>query len=108
MCYMDMMEKREIPPIHPGEHLQDFMEELGLSQYALAKALRVDVRRINLILQGKRAITADTSMRLGRFFGQDDGFWLWLQELYDLDRGRESDGSRIIAEVVPYRGLVPA
>jgi addiction module HigA family antidote len=97
-----LMSERDIPPIHPGEHLQDFLTELNLSQYALAKALHVDVRRINLILHGKRAITADTSMRLGRFFGQDDGFWLRLQEQYDLETARTRSGEQIMYEVVPY------
>lgn len=96
------MPMRDIPPIHPGEQLQDFLAELDLSQYALAKALHVDVRRINLILHGKRAITADTSMRLGRFFGQDDGFWLRLQEQYDLETARISIGEQIAREVMPY------
>jgi antitoxin HigA-1 len=96
------MTTRDIPPIHPGEYLTDFLEELDLSQYALAKALHLDPRRINLIIHGKRSITADTSLRLGRFFHQDEGYWLRLQERYDLELAKENAGTRIKEEVIPY------
>ncbi len=61
---------KKIPPIHPGEHLAEILEELDISQYRLAKDIHVSARRINEIAHGKRAITADTAMRLGRYFGQ--------------------------------------
>lgn len=76
---------KKIPPIHPGEHLAEILEELGISQYRLAKDIYVSARRINEIVHGKRAITADTAMRLGRYFGQSAKFWINLQVNYDLE-----------------------
>jgi addiction module HigA family antidote len=72
--------------IHPGEVLfHDFLEEMGLTQYRLAKDIDVPARRINEIVHGKRAITADTALRLGHYFGNSPRFWLNLQNQYDLD-----------------------
>ncbi len=71
-------------PIHPGEHLAEFLEEYGISQYRLAREIHVSARRINEIVHGKRAITADTALRLGRFFSMEPGFWMksprWLRD----------------------------
>ena len=75
-------------PIHPGEHLAEFLDELDISQYRLAKAIAVPPRRINEIVHGRRAITADTALRLGQAFGMTPDFWLNLQRIYDLDRAR--------------------
>lgn len=73
-------------PIHPGEMLlEDFLEPLGISQYRLAKAVGVPARRINEIVHGSRRISADTALRLSRYFGMSDGFWLNLQGHYDLE-----------------------
>lgn len=81
---------REVPLIHPGEILlKDWLEPLGISQYALAKAIDVPRRRINEIVQGRRAITADTAARLGAFFGVDAEGWLALQAHYDAEMARE-------------------
>jgi len=74
-----------IPSIHPGEHLAEFLDEYSISQYRLAKSIHVSARRINEIIHGKRAITADTALRLGRFFNMDAGFWLNLQARYDKE-----------------------
>ena len=71
--------------VHPGEALQEFLEDYGLSQSKLAHELRVPVRRINTIVRGERGITADTAVRLARFFNNRPGFWLGLQELYDIN-----------------------
>ena len=71
--------------VHPGEALQEFLEDYGLSQSKLARELRVPVRRINTIVRGERGITADTAVRLARFFNNRPGFWLGLQELYDIN-----------------------
>jgi addiction module HigA family antidote len=80
------MPTKRLPPIHPGEVLlEDFLVPLGLTQYALARGLSVPPRRINEIVHGKRAITADTALRLGRFFGTSERFWLNLQTIYDLE-----------------------
>lgn len=82
---------REIPLAHPGEILlQDFMKPLGLTQYALAKAIDVPARRINEIVHGNRAITADTALRLGAYFGTDAQSWLNLQTHYDTELAREA------------------
>src|SRR5436190_23959625 len=82
--------ERRLAPVHPGEILlEDFLKPLGLSQYRLAKGLSVPARRINEIVLGKRAITADTALRLARFFRTSDRFWLNLQTAYDLDTERD-------------------
>lgn len=84
------MGKRDFAPIHPGEVLlHDFMEPLGLSQYRVAKEISVPPRRINEIVHGLRGITADTALRLSRYFGLTDQYWLNLQALYDLQMAKE-------------------
>ena len=75
-------------PIHPGEHLAEILEELGVSQYRLAKTIGVPPIRINEIVRGRRAITADTALRVGRALGTTAEFWLNLQRMYDLDIAR--------------------
>lgn len=93
---------REIPPIHPGEILmEEFLKPLGISQNALARALRVPPDRINAIVQGKRSITADTALRLARAFGTTPQFWLNLQARYDLEVAQEHLEDRIKHEVLP-------
>jgi len=77
-------------PIHPGEHLAEFLEEHGISQYRLAKDVHVPARRINEIVHGKRAITADTALRLGRFFSMEPGFWMNLQTRYDMEKAADA------------------
>jgi len=82
---------RDIAPVSPGEMLQEeFLRPLKLSQYALAKAIGVSPRRINEIVHGTRAVTADTDLRLCRYFGLSDGWWLHLQAKYDTERTRET------------------
>lgn len=99
------MKKRDIPPIHPGEVLfEDFMKPFNLSQYALAKALGIPPRRINEIVHGKRAITADTALRLGRYFGVHPQSWMNLQSHYDLEIAEMNLGDRLVHEVQP-RGI---
>lgn len=98
------MATKRLTPIHPGEVLmKDFLEPLGLSQYRLAKGLSVPARRINEIVLGKRAITADTALRLARFFGTSDRFWLNLQTAYDLDVERDHLAGRLQREVEVLR-----
>ena len=72
-------------PIHPGEHLIEILEELGISQYRLAKAINVSPRRVNEIAQGKRSVTADSALRIGKALGMSPEFWLNLQSMYDLE-----------------------
>ena len=71
--------------VHPGDALQEFLDDYGLSQSQLAREIRVPVRRINTIVRGERSITADTAVRLARYFGNRADFWLGLQELYDIN-----------------------
>jgi addiction module HigA family antidote len=94
------MPSARLPAIHPGEVLQaEFLEPFGLSQYRLAKETRVPPRRINEIVLGKRGITADTALRLARFFGTSERFWLNLQVRYDLEVERDRLGTRLKREV---------
>ena len=94
------MPKKKLPPIHPGEILlEEFLKPLGLTQYRLAKSLSVPPRRINEIVHGKRAITADTALRLARFFRNSERFWLNLQTTYDLERERDRLAGRLLKEV---------
>jgi len=94
------MRLRRLPPVHPGEALnEDFLGPLGLTQYRLAKGLSVPPRRINEIVHGKRAITADTALRLARFFGTSERFWLNLQMGYDLEIERDRLRTRLLREV---------
>jgi addiction module HigA family antidote len=87
-------------PIHPGEILKsEFLDELDLSAYALAKALAVPANRVTSILHGERAITADTALRLSRFFGTTAEFWLNLQVHYDLEVASRAESRRINREV---------
>lgn len=95
------MSVRKLSPIHPGEVLvEDFLVPLGISQYRIAHDLSVPPRRINEIVHGKRGITADTALRLGRYFGTTERFWLNLQAQFDLEVERDRLGSRLKDEVV--------
>lgn len=96
------MTRENIPPVHPGEVLlEDFLRPLGISQYRLAKALRVYPRRVNEIVHGKRAVSADTALRLARYFGTTAELWMNLQAHYDLEVARNASAGRIAAEVSP-------
>lgn len=93
---------QRLPPIHPGEILlEEFLNPMGISQYRLAKSISVPPRRINEIVHGKRAITADTALRLSRFFGTSERFWLNLQTRYDLETEKDRLGDRLNDEVSP-------
>ena len=85
------MAKRRFAPVHPGVVLaEDFLYGMNISQYRLAKGIAVPPRRINEIVQGKRAITADTALRLGKFFGMEAQFWMNLQSHYDLEIAKDA------------------
>ena len=95
-----MKAENKVPPIHPGEILrEEFLEPMGLSQNKVALALRVPARRIGEIVRGKCSITADTALRLGRFFGTSARFWMNLQARYDLDVAEDALGDRLEREV---------
>lgn len=96
------MATKLLAPIHPGEILQEeFLAPLGLSAHALARALRVPVTRISEITRGRRAITADTALRLARYFGTSDELWVGLQAEYDLRVARRDKGKEIQEDVRP-------
>jgi addiction module HigA family antidote len=95
------MATKRLAPVHPGEILlEDFLAPMEISQYRLAKDISVPPRRINEIVHGKRAITADTALRLARYFGNSEAFWLHLQLRYAVDIERDRLGDRLNNEVV--------
>jgi len=96
-----MPQRKKLPPIHPGELLRDELEEIGASLNELARALRVPMNRISALVNGKRSITADTAMRLARYFGTSPQYWLNLQSAYDLEVAAIKIGSKIEHEVLP-------
>ena len=89
------------PPIHPGEHLRIDLEELGMSQAALSRALHVPRNRISQIISGERGITADTALRLAQWMGTTPEYWLNLQAMYDLRKAEQEEGERIREEIAP-------
>lgn len=93
-----MAQRKKLPPIHPGELLKDDLQEIEVSLNELARSLRVPMNRISAIVNGKRAITVDTAMRLARYFGTSAQYWLNLQNAYDLEI---ADRDRIEREVLP-------
>jgi len=94
------MTNKKLSPIHPGEILEEeFLKPMGISQYRLAKDISVPPRRINEIVHGKRSITADTALRLGKFFGISAQFWLNLQTRYDLEVTEDLLSDRLDKEV---------
>ena len=95
------MEKKIMAPIHPGEILmKEFIEPMGITQYRVAKDISVAPRRINEIVHGKRAITADTALRIARYFGYSERFWMNLQTSYDMDLQKDLLGDKLEKEVV--------
>jgi antitoxin HigA-1 len=98
------MDKRDFPPVHPGEILrEEFLVPLGISQYRLAKEIHVPPRRINEIVLEKRGISADTALRLGLFFGTSPQLWTNLQSRYDLEVAREALADKLEAEIKPFK-----
>lgn len=98
------MSKRDLPPVHPGEILsEDFLNPMGITRYRLAKSIGVPQRRIDEICAGKRSITADTALRLARFFGTDAQSWMNLQAHYDLEVAQMNLAERILREVTPHK-----
>ncbi len=96
------MTAKKLPPVHPGEILkEEFLEPLELSQNKLALSIRVPAPRISEIVQGKRSITADTALRLGRFFGTTPQFWMNLQGRYDLETAEDELGDQLEQDIRP-------
>jgi antitoxin HigA-1 len=97
------MTTRKLPPIHPGEILlEEFLKPMNISQYRLAKDISVPARRINEIVLGKRAVSPDTALRLSRYFGLSERFWLNLQARYDLEVEKDRLATRLEREVRVY------
>jgi len=96
-----MAQRRELPPVHPGQLLRDELEEIGVSLNELGRALRVPMNRIGAIVNGKRSIAVDTAMRLARYFGTSPRYWLNLQVLYELEVAGRTLQAQIEREVLP-------
>ena len=97
------MNKKKLPPLQPGEILfEEFLKPMGLSQNRMALDIRVPARRINEIVQGKRRITADTALRLAKYFNMSAKFWLGLQTDYDLDVAEDNVADRLDKEIQVY------
>ena len=96
-----MIATNGMPPVHPGEILREELDTIGLSANALAKALGVPVNRITLILNGQRGVTADTALRLARYFGTTPQLWLNLQKTWELRRAEIETGGEISERVAP-------
>lgn len=100
--FSDISTGRRLPPVHPGEILrEEFLAPLGISVYELAQTLHVPRSRINDVVLGKRAITTDTALRLGRYFGTSAEFWINLQTRHDLDVAERSTRRKIEKEIEP-------
>ena len=98
------MRKRNLKPVHPGEILlEEFLRPMGISQYSLAKEIRIPPRRINEIVLGKRGITADTALRLARYFSTSTDVWANLQSRYEIETARMRDGEVIEREISPLQ-----
>jgi addiction module HigA family antidote len=103
---MSVKSVKKVPPVHPGEVLlEEFLTPMGISQYRLARDMNVPPRRINEIVQGKRSITADTALRLARYFGTSERFWFNLQARYDLEVEKDRLGNRLEKEVVSRQAV---
>jgi addiction module HigA family antidote len=100
---MGISKEKRLPPIHPGEVLQDLLTEAGITVNALALALRVPANRIGGIVKGQRGITPDTALRLARYFGTSARLWVNLQAKHDLEVAEDAMGSRIQREILPRR-----
>ncbi len=101
-----MNNEKKLPPIHPGEILmEEFLQPMGISQYRLAKDISVPPRRINEIVHGKRAITPDTALRLSRYFGLSERFWINMQARYDLEIEKDRLQDRLAQEVQVYAAV---
>ncbi len=99
------MAGKKLPPVHPGEILlEEYLNPMGISQYRLAKEISVPARRINEVVHGNRSITADTALRLARFFGTTELFWVNLQTRYDLEVEKDKLADRLDQEVTIYSG----
>lgn len=100
--FSEVTSGQRLPPVHPGEILRDdFLQPMGLSVYGLARALKISRPRVNDIVLGRRAVSVDTALRLGRYFGTTPEFWIHLQTRYDLDVAERTIRPTIEREIEP-------
>ena len=99
------MSKAHIAPVHPGVYLKELLEELGVSQYRLAQDMGVPAMRVSHVVRGRRPVTAELALRLGRYLGQSPRYWLNLQSRYDMDLAEEVFGDRVVREVRPSKAV---
>lgn len=97
------MARKPIAPVHPGAYLKELIDEFGLSQSSLAQGMGVSAMRISLVVHGKRPVTAELAMRLGRYFGQSPRYWLNLQSRHDMDIAEDALSSKVKREVRPLK-----
>lgn len=101
--FSDVASGQRLPPVHPGEILRDeFLKPMGLSVYRLARALRISRPRLNDIVRGRRAVTVDTALRLGHYFGTTPAFWINLQTRFDLEVADGTMRRKIEREIEPH------
>ncbi len=101
-----MMNKHRIAPVHPGVYLKELLRELKLSQYRLARDLGVPAMRISHVVNGKRPVTAELALRLGRYFGQNPRYWMNLQSRYDMDIAEDVLSEQVAREVHPLMAVM--
>jgi addiction module HigA family antidote len=99
------MARKKLDPIHPGAYLKELLGEINMSQYRLAKELGGPAMRVSLVVSGKRPVTAELALRLGRFFGQGPRYWMNLQSRYDMDVAEDALSDRVAREVRPMEAL---
>jgi len=102
----DRMSKKRMSPVHPGVYLKELLDELKLTQYRLARELGVPAMRINHVVNGKRPVTAELALRLGRYFGQNPRYWINLQSRYDMDVAEDALSKKVAHEVRPLLASV--
>ena len=100
------MIKQQIKPVHPGVYLKELLDELKLSQYRIAQDLGIPAMRINHVVNGRRPVTAELALRLGRYFGQSPRYWINLQSRYDMDVAEDALSAQVTREVRPLRAVV--
>ena len=100
------MTKKRISPVHPGVYLKELLDELTLSQYRLAKDIGVPAMRVSYVVNGKRPVTAELALRLGRYFGQSPRYWLNLQSRYDMDIAEDTLSDQVERQVQPLAATV--
>jgi addiction module HigA family antidote len=100
------MSKKRISPVHPGVYVKELLDELNMSQYKLAKELAVPAMRINHVVNGRRPITGELALRLGRYFGQNPRYWMNLQSRYDMDVAEDALSDQVARQVQPLTAVM--